>query len=154
MKKTASWPNVEKHIHALAAAQSEEQFRMLVKYVLELWDTTGEGDFAKRFKKMYVDGHWGNWLVGAAPRPGVAASKQGIESHHRVQKTLLGKDQLRASMISLLETSVPAIIIKAGEINSREDLETPTYNGRGSVTGPHVQEAQMLLEPESSPSRA
>ena len=60
MKKTASWPNVEKHIHPLAAARSEEQFRMLVKYVLELWDTMCEGDFANRFKKMYVDGHWGN----------------------------------------------------------------------------------------------
>jgi hypothetical protein len=42
---------------------------------------------------------------------------------------------------------MPKFIIKAGKLKYREDFETPMYSGRGSVTSPHVQEAQMLLEP-------
>ena len=54
-------------------------------------------------------------------------------------------------MTSLLETSVPSIVIKAGGTNSREIPESLTYSGRGSVTGSHVQEAQMLVEPGVRP---
>ena len=51
----------------------------------------GEGEFANRFKKIYVEEQWGNRFVGAAPRSRAAASRQGIESHQKVHKTLLGE---------------------------------------------------------------
>ena len=103
--------------------------------------------FASRFEKMNVEAHWGNWFVGSSPRAGVESNNQGIESHHKVQKTLIGKDQLRAQTEIVLATSIPAILVKAAESNSRKDLETPTYSGKGNVTGANVQEAQHLLEP-------
>ena len=80
-------------------------------------------------------------------RPAVFYLKGARVSRHRRPEDTPGQRPAFAQVTPVLETSVPTFIIKAGKLKYPKYFENPTYNGRGNVTGPHAQEAQMLLEP-------
>lgn len=81
----------EKHIRALHACRSANQFRLLSTFVLRVWTSLDERLFAKYFEEYYVCGHWGNWFVTAAPFAGVLPNAQGIENGHKIQKLVIGR---------------------------------------------------------------
>lgn len=81
----------EKHIRALHACRSAEQFRLLSEFVLEVWAALDERLFADYFEEYYVRDHWGNWFVTASPLAGVLPNAQGIESGHKIQKLVIGR---------------------------------------------------------------
>jgi hypothetical protein len=111
---------IEGDIFTLHEVKSEMMFDILLKSMMQVWTTNGEGGFAEYFERHYGTNVFKRWWVGSSLEKGVSANQNPKESDHAFQKSVLGKSSLKATPFVVATKSAPLILAAEGRKNDEE----------------------------------
>jgi hypothetical protein len=102
-------------MYDMREAPSNTAFSAVRGAAAAVWRGIGESDFLGSFSKMYLEGEWASWHVGAAPAGVAFSGQQAVEATHAADKSCIGKDKLKAAPSVFLNDTLPIILTKAAD---------------------------------------
>ena len=146
--KADHWDEMMDDIRSMHHSKNSKSFDVLWGRVKIAWNEKGEGDYATWFELLKLKKESKNWFFAATGIIGLSPNQNGIESHHRTQKSI-AVERLRASTNELMMDTFPRIVMMGGTTRTTGN-DPITYYQPGPIRGGSVAKAYKIIQSKSN----